>query len=161
VADGPELVRLRALMLQHLGVDPGPADAPWRRAAQQWFEQHLTDDHGWACFVVGGNPGETLLASGISWITHHLPGPRWPDGRRGYIAGMITDTSARRRGYARDILRHLIAWFAELGIDYIELHASPDGEPLYHAAGFVPASQPAMELILTNPHQDNGAQDER
>lgn len=154
VVDAAELVRLRAVALESLGRDPGPADAPWRHTAVEWFMHHISNDPEWICLVIGGQPGERLHASGIAWITHHLPSPRWPDGRRGYIDGMITDLRARRRGYARTLLDDLLAWLHQHGIDYIQLHASSDGQPLYAAAGFASARYPAMEFI---PSSDHGA----
>ncbi|MFD5300851.1 hypothetical protein ACFWJU_37345 [Streptomyces mutabilis] len=36
-ADIPELIRLRAVALESLGMDPGPADTPWRRIVHGWF----------------------------------------------------------------------------------------------------------------------------
>ncbi|HEY5989668.1 MAG TPA: GNAT family N-acetyltransferase [Streptosporangiaceae bacterium] len=147
IADIPELVRLRAVALDSLGVDPGLPQSPWRHIARTWFEQRITGHQDWHCLVIGGGPGEPLLASGIAWVTYHLPGPRWPDGRRGYVDGMVTDSAARGRGYARKILDGLVTWLEESGIHYIQLHASPDGMPLYKSAGFTDARYPAMDLI--------------
>lgn len=149
--DIPELVRLRAVALDSLGVDPGPPQSPWRHIARTWFEQRITGHQDWCCLVIGGAPGEPLLASGIAWVTYHLPGPQWPDGRRGYIDGMVTDIAARGRGYARTILGGLVAWLEESGIQYIQLHASRDGVPVYKSAGFTDARYRAMDLITPYP----------
>jgi GNAT superfamily N-acetyltransferase len=149
--DIPELVRLRAVALDSLDVDPGPPQSPWRHIAPKWFEQRITGHEDWLCLVIGGAPGEPLLASGIAWVTYHLPGPQWPDGRRGYIDGMVTDISARGRGYARTILGGLVAWLEESGIHYIQLHASRDAMPVYKSAGFTDPRYPAMDLITPHP----------
>jgi GNAT superfamily N-acetyltransferase len=145
--DIPELVRLRAVALDSLGVDPGPPQSPWRQFARTWFEQRITGRRDWLCLVIGCEPGQPLLATGIAWVTYHLPGPQWPDGRRGYIDGMVTDIGARGRGYARAILGGLVSWLEESGIHYIQLHASSDGIPVYKSAGFAHARYPAMDLI--------------
>jgi len=36
----------------------------------------------------------------------------------------------------RTSLRALLEWFGSEGVDNVELHASPDGEPLYRSEGF-------------------------
>jgi GNAT superfamily N-acetyltransferase len=54
----------------------------------------------------------------------------------GYIQWMSTEAAARRQGLGGAILAALLAWFEGRGVDNVELHASPDGAPLYRAAGF-------------------------
>lgn len=146
-ADIPELIRLRAVALASLGVDAGPADSPWRETADGWFRERITARTDLRCLVVGGAPGEPLLATGMAWVTYHLPSPRWTDGRRGYLDGIVTDETARGRGHGRRIVDGLVSWLNDSGIHYIQLHASADGEPVYTAAGFTPGRYPAMDLI--------------
>ncbi|OKK22454.1 hypothetical protein AMK16_04800 [Streptomyces sp. CB00455] len=146
-ADIPELIRLRAVALASLGVDPGPADAAWRRSACDWFGERVGERADVRCLVLGGAPGEPLLATGMAWVTYHLPGPQWTDGRRGYLDGIVTDGPARGRGHGRSIVDGLVEWLSGLGIGYIQLHASADGEPVYRAAGFVTGRYPGMDRI--------------
>ncbi|MET9446783.1 GNAT family N-acetyltransferase [Streptomyces cinerochromogenes] len=150
-ADIPELIRLRAVALESLGTDPGPADAPWRRIARDWFDERINRRDDCVCLVVGGDPGEPLLACGMAWITYHLPGSRWPAGRRGYLDGIVTDAPARGRGHARRIVDELVGWLHGAGIHYIQLHASEAGKPVYEAAGFVTGRYPGMDLITAPP----------
>ncbi|MER6444536.1 GNAT family N-acetyltransferase [Streptomyces venezuelae] len=146
-ADVPELIRLRAVALAALGVDPGPADAAWRQVARTWFLDRVGERPGMRCLVVGGAPGEPLLATGMAWVTHHLPSPRWTDGRRGYLDGIVTDASARGRGHGRRIVDALVGWLDGIGVHYVQLHASSDGEPVYRAAGFTTGHYPGMDLF--------------
>ncbi|WP_051788567.1 GNAT family N-acetyltransferase, partial [Streptomyces sp. NRRL S-575] len=146
-ADIPELIRLRAVALDALGVDPGPADAAWREVAHAWFLERVGDRPDVRCLVVGGAPGEPLLATGMAWVTHHLPSPRWTDGRRGYLDGIVTDAPARGRGHGRRIVDALVGWLDDIGIHYVQLHTSPDGEPVYRAAGFTAGRYPGMDLF--------------
>ncbi|MGW0392454.1 N-acetyltransferase family protein [Streptomyces sp. NPDC003042] len=152
-ADIPELIRLRAVALASLGVDPGPTDAPWRNVAADWFRERLTERPDVHCLVAGGEPGEPLLATGMAWVTYHLPSPRWTDGRRGYLDGIVTDEAARGRGHGRRIVDGLVAWLNGTGIHYIQLHASADGEPVYKAAGFETGAYPGMDLF-TEPEPE-------
>ncbi|MDH6132832.1 GNAT superfamily N-acetyltransferase [Kitasatospora sp. MAA4] len=146
--DIPELVRLRAVALEGLGVDPGPDDAPWRASARGWFGKRVGRRADWECFVVGGAPGEPLVAAGMAWVTYHLPSPVRLDGRRGYIDGMVTDGSARGQGHAGRIVGELVGWLGELGVRFVQLHASADGAPVYERAGFVAAHYPGMDLTV-------------
>ncbi|WP_424215173.1 GNAT family N-acetyltransferase [Streptomyces sp. BI20] len=148
-ADIPELVRLRGVALAALGVDPGPADAPWRAAAAEWFAVRIGHRADWACRVVGGAPGEPLLATGAAWLTHHLPHPGRLDGVRGYLDAIVTDEPARGRGHGARIVTELVAWLAGLGVELVQLHASADGEPVYRRLGFEDARFPAMDLFLS------------
>ncbi|WP_327279497.1 MULTISPECIES: GNAT family N-acetyltransferase [unclassified Streptomyces] len=148
-ADVPELVRLRGVALAALGMDPGPLDAAWRGVARGWFLERIDERPDVHCLVVGGAPGEPLLATGMAWITYHLPSPRWTDGRRGYLDGIVTDDGARGRGHGRRIVDGLTAWLNGNGIHYIQLHASSDGEPVYKAAGFEMGRYPGMDLFTT------------
>src|SRR5260370_1863019 len=91
--DIPELVRLRAVALDSLGVDPGPPQSPWRHIAPKWFEQRITGHRDWLCLVIGGAPGEPLLASGIPWATYHLPRPPSPHPPPGSPPPIVTHTS--------------------------------------------------------------------
>ncbi|MFB6806357.1 GNAT family N-acetyltransferase [Streptomyces sp. NPDC056387] len=147
--DIPELVRLRGVALAALGVDPGPLDAAWRGVARGWFLERISERADVHCLVVGGAPGEPLVATGMAWITYHLPSPLWTDGRRGYLDGIVTDEGARGQGHGRRIVDGLTTWLNGSGIHYIQLHASPDGEPVYRAAGFVPGRYPGMDLFTT------------
>ncbi|MFD6873869.1 MULTISPECIES: GNAT family N-acetyltransferase [unclassified Streptomyces] len=150
-ADIPELIRLRAVALDSLGVDPGPDDAQWRDVAGDWFRERLTGRPDVHCLVIGGAPGEPLLATGMAWVTYHLPGPRRPDGRRGYLDGIVTDAEARGRGHGRRIVDALVARLDGMGIHHVQLHASSDGEPVYRAAGFTAARYPGMDLFNGPP----------
>jgi ribosomal protein S18 acetylase RimI-like enzyme len=69
-------------------------------------------------------------------ISPRLPSPNNPDGRVGYIQWVATETAFRRQGLARQVLLALLQWFDERRVPVIELHATPDGEPLYRSLGF-------------------------
>ncbi len=147
--DIPELIRLRAVALAALGVDPRDGDAAWRDVAPGWFLERIEDHPDVHCLVVGGEPGEPLMATGMAWVTYHLPRPQYTDGRRGYLDGIVTDDAFRGQGHARRIVDGLVAWLNGNGIHYIQLHASSAGEPVYKAAGFVPSHFTSMDLFTT------------
>jgi GNAT superfamily N-acetyltransferase len=151
LADAQELVRLRGLMLQALGQDSGLADAAWRAAARDWFAERLARRRDrFVAYVIGGKPGERLLACGLAWLDERVPSPTCPNGLRGHITGMYTEPHARGRGHGRAILGELLGWLQRQGMVVAELHASAQGAPLYRSAGFQLIDYPAMSLRL-NP----------
>lgn len=123
-------------MFRAVGVDPG--DDYWERfrpAAAQAMRDRRDDDV--VVFVVD-HPDDRarLVACGAAVVITRLPSVGQPDGRLGYIQWMSTDLDFRRRGLARNVLRELLAWLEARGIDNVELHASPEGAPLYRSQGF-------------------------
>jgi GNAT superfamily N-acetyltransferase len=150
-ADITELVQLRAVMLSSLGQDPGGEDAPWRKPAVTWFSERLARPEEWA-FRVIGPPGGPLSACGAAWLTEHLPGPAFPDGRRGYIGFMCTRPGDRRRGHGSKILGSLLDWLATRGVARLELHAAADGLEMHRRAGFCEDPHLAM-YRMSSPSQ--------
>ena len=57
---------------------------------------------------------------------------------------MVTDDVHRRQGMARVVFAELMAWFTELGVTRVDLHASSMGEPLYRQLGFTENSEPEL-----------------
>ena len=130
--DAAELTRLRGLMHAAMGADPGSAQ--WQRACEAAFVRRLAQPDEFVAFLV--EDGGRVVSCGAGWIEEHLPSPRQLDGRRGHIASMSTDPQFQRRGYARQVLGALMAWFTSYDVPRVDLRATPDGRPLYEAFGF-------------------------
>jgi GNAT superfamily N-acetyltransferase len=139
VDDVPELLRLRGVMWESMGLPLAAGD--WEVRFAEVVSGWLSAGTGVA-FVVDGEDG--LVACGIGSIDQHLPGSSNPSGRYGYIANMVTEAEHRGRGLASSILRGLLAWFTAQGIHTVDLHASAQGEPVYRAHGFTENRQPAL-----------------
>ncbi len=130
VADAAELTRLRGHMHRSMGDEPTPG---WAQRCEDTLARRLPTE-SFVAFVV--EVDGRLVSGGCGWLEEHLPSPYQLDARRGHIASMSTDPSARRQGHGRAVLAALMAWFAERDIPRIDLRATPDGLPLYTAAGF-------------------------
>ena len=141
--DSAEIIRLAGSMYGSMGVDP--SGQRWQRAAAGALAERLGRDV--AVFVVD-DPTEAgrLAAGGAASITTRLPGPLNPDGKVGYIQWISTDPRWRRHGMARAITSALVAWLRDRGVGSIELHATPDGEPLYRSLGFDHGPNPALRV---------------
>lgn len=140
-----ELARLRLQMFADMGETDPPEGL--LDACIQAFAARAADPD-FAAFVVDAEhrPGQ-LLAAGAGWVETRLPGPRRMDGRTGHVQSMCTDPAARRQGHARRVFAALLDFFAEQGVRKIELHATPEGAPLYASFGFAPEPT-AMALRL-------------
>ncbi|MBX6766545.1 MAG: GNAT family N-acetyltransferase [Actinomadura rubrobrunea] len=142
--DIAELVRLRALLFDTLGGDlpnrPSTGD-DWRDALADVLKQKLADDDT-RILVVDGDDG--LAACGIGTVLQWFPSPQVHNGRVGHVIGMVTDPAYRRRGHARAIMNGLLEWFRQRDVTRVNLHASPDGAPLYRELGFIDRPHPSM-----------------
>ncbi|QCX74442.1 Acetyltransferase (GNAT) family protein [Streptomyces sp. YIM 121038] len=142
--DVPELVRLRALLFETLGgafFNPTAGDEEWRHRLAAVLKEQLGSD---AVRILVVDGGDGLAACGIGTIEQRLPGPHLRNGRIGFVLGVVTDPAHRRRGHSRAIMRGLLDWFREQGAARVDLHASPDGEPLYRDLGFTDHPDPAL-----------------
>lgn len=139
VADIPELVRLRQVMIESVR---GSADGSWQAAAVEILERELPA--GTMVAVVVDRPHGGLAACGVGMVAQRLPGPGCVDGRHGYIQSMCTDERHRRQGLARMVFAELMRWFADLGVTAVDLHASAMGEPLYRSVGFGNPIEPEL-----------------
>ena len=143
--DAAELTRLRIVMFADMGRDLAPLDEDWRRRNVAHFRRRLAETEVFAAYVVD-RPGGGLAASAVGWTNEHLIGTANRTGRSGYIANMCTDPAYRRRGYGRATLVALLAWLRTTGITTVDLHATPDGEPLYRTLGFTEPTDRALTL---------------
>ena len=135
-ADAAELTRLRGVMYEAWGADI--SDPVWSAECERVIRERLRQTpESFVAYVVDDSAtAGRLVACGVGWIEHHLPGPMNLTGRRGHIASMSTDPEHRRRGHARAVFEALLGWFDERGLVRVDLRATAMGEPLYRAYGF-------------------------
>jgi ribosomal protein S18 acetylase RimI-like enzyme len=146
--DADALVRLRVLMLSAMGVDTGPEDAPWREQSRRWFAERLAATDSFAAFVVD-DPEAGVVAGAAGICNQHAPSPKDATTTRGHLFNVSTEPAFRRRGYARACVLALIEWYRdETPVGQVELHATPDGDALYRALGFVQATYPGQRLRI-------------
>lgn len=143
--DVADLVRLRVLMLEDLGLDPHLE--VWSKQAVVFLEEALTDGTAGA-FVADAPVDEgtrrRVVAGGVGTISTRLPGPKNPTGRYGYIMSMATEPEWRRQGLARGIVVALLDWFETQGVHRVDLHASAAGDGIYRSLGFAEGDYPEL-----------------
>jgi len=145
--DEAVMTQLRAVMFAAMGQDTGPADAPWRRLAEEWFATWLTRPEAFAAFVAEDpDLGVVSMAAGL--MRDRPPAPRHPSGLTGRIINVCTDDRRRHRGLARACMVALISWFEQGGAHSIELGATSEGDGLYRSLGFAVPDFPRLFLDL-------------
>jgi ribosomal protein S18 acetylase RimI-like enzyme len=138
--DVPELVRLRRVMFDAMGVDHSPPE--WAAACAEVLRRCLAD--GTMAAYVVDRAGGGLCAGGVGMLAQRLPSPRTPNGRHGYVQSMATDADARGQGHARAVFAALLAWFEEQGVTNVDLHATAAGAALYRQFGFSEPRHPVL-----------------
>ncbi|HXS37811.1 MAG TPA: GNAT family N-acetyltransferase [Flavipsychrobacter sp.] len=96
---------------------------------------------GWMAWV-----NEKAVGVG-ALVVREQPGQfDWPEGRLGYVLNMYTVPEYRKRGICSTILQELINYAKDTGLSRLELHAAPDGEPVYRKYGFEEWKEPFLML---------------
>jgi GNAT superfamily N-acetyltransferase len=139
----------RARMFQDMGQLPDHLFESFRALSREYLRAGLTSGGyvGWLIFQTD-HPQKILAGAGIL----HRQVPPFPispengetaiaGGRQGLIINVFTEPEWRRRGLARRLLEHILAWSREQGIDSVMLHASDEGRGLYEQLGFVATSE--------------------
>jgi ribosomal protein S18 acetylase RimI-like enzyme len=146
--DADELVRLRAIMLRSSANRSAGWNDDWREPARESLRRRLTGPGSpLAAWVVDRPDGPGLVSCAAGLIEERLGSPANPGGRAGYVFNVATDPGHRRRGHARACLTGLLGWFADRGVELIDLRTSTAGEPLYRELGFVRTADPAMRRV--------------
>ena len=145
VEDAPEVVRLGAQMFLEMGLDP---DGAWRANAERRVAEGLADGSVAAWVVDDPDAAGGLAASACATVSRRLPGPHNPHGIAAYVQYVCTEPRHRGHGHGRAVMEALLDWCRAQGARVVELHATPDGEPLYRSLGFADAANPALRLRL-------------
>jgi GNAT superfamily N-acetyltransferase len=91
-------------------------------------------------------PGGGVVAGGGIIFLEFQPSPRDPRPQRAWVVNMFTEPEHRRRGLARRLMKTILAWCRDAGMEFIYLHASDFGRPLYETLGFKPTNEMRMAL---------------
>lgn len=133
VTDVPEMVRLRGVMFRDMGVDLS-SDA-WKVTTTARLTRDLA-----VGVVIGAVVDRVsrsgLCASGVLQIHEVLGSPHFQKGVAGHVGSVAVDTEWRRRGVGERVLTFLIDEARVLGVERLELHATPAGEAIYRRLGF-------------------------
>jgi GNAT superfamily N-acetyltransferase len=109
-----------------------------------WVEAKMRADEYLTWFAVAED-GAIAAGAGL-WLMDWPPHMLGSGARRGNILNVYTETKFRRQGLARKLTLAAIEWCKKNRIDYVILHASEEGRPLYESLGFVGTNEMRMKL---------------
>ena len=145
-ADAGVLARHRAEMFRDMGELPASVYDTLIDAARAYLTQAVTDGRyvGWVAELDAGSR-EIIGGAGLQ-LRELLPRPdvareRLVRGPQGLIVNVYTERAWRRKGVADALMRELLQWCRENGIESVVLHASDEGRPLYERLGFRPTNE--------------------
>jgi len=120
---------------------------PMTDAFREWLRPRLADRSyfGW----IIEHDGKPVAGAGmmiIDWPPHpsHLT-----QSRRGYVLNVFVEPRHRRHRLATRLMELVHAEAKALELDYVVLHATRQGQPLYEANGWIETAE--MGLHLTPP----------
>lgn len=119
--------------------------APMDEAFRPWLEPHLErgDYFGWMLEDADGAAVAGLGMMVIDWPPH----PSHPtQAARGYILNIYVEPEHRGRGLARRLMDRATAEGRARGLDYLILHATRMGRPLYEKMGWAQTSEMSLSL---------------
>ena len=118
--------------------------APMTAAFRDWLESRLVSRayFGWIA-MEAGQPIAGLGMMVIDWPPH----PSHPtQGARGYILNVFVEPDHRGRGIARALMDLAVAEGRRRGLDYMILHATEQGRPMYDQLGWRQTSEMSISL---------------
>jgi GNAT superfamily N-acetyltransferase len=139
LADLPMLLSYRRAMAEEM--DRADHFAVNRMiAALEPYLRSAIPEGRWHSWIA--DPGGCGSVEIVQWV----PSRQDPTPRRAWIHSVYVEPSFRRRGIGRQLTQTIIQWCREQGFEWIYLHASDQGRPLYESLGFEPSSEMRLKL---------------
>lgn len=133
IADIDALVRLR---LEYLREDNGGLARREADAIQSELPAYFADALGRDLFAYAIREGGDIVSCALLLVVTKPMSPAFLNGKTGIVLNVYTRPPFRRRGYAREIMRTLMADAREMELASVELKATEDGYSLYRSLGF-------------------------
>lgn len=140
------LAHHRAGMFRDMGELPEELHDPLVKASTAYFARAIPEG-SYVAWVAQHRDaaGEIVGGAGLQ-LRELLPRPhaeqtRLMRGPQALILNVFTERSWRRRGVAEALMRELLAWCRDNGVESVVLHASNEGRPLYEKLGFTPTNE--------------------
>jgi GNAT superfamily N-acetyltransferase len=145
LADVTTILAHRRSMFVDMGFTDSRALDAMDATCRLWLAEALGTGayRGWLAVSPEARP---LAGGGValpSWPSH----PRDPHApRAAVILNVYTEHEHRRTGLARAIMSTILDWLRQSGFQYVSLHASDAGRPLYDALGFEATNEMRLRL---------------
>lgn len=144
-ADVSLIMHMRMLFSDELvGKQAGEQEKALEESLTAYFAREINRSYfSWYATVDGD-------AAAIAGMTIRVqPGNvKNPSGRWAYIMSVYTKPQYRKRGLSGHLIERLIETGKQLGITAFELHATPEGEPVYLRKGFFQHNEPTYRMFI-------------
>jgi GNAT superfamily N-acetyltransferase len=142
--DAPEIARQRRLMYEDIGERDAAALEAMVASTTSYLRKAIPEGtfRAW----LAETHDRRVVAGGAVLVVASPSRPSDPRPRRASILNVYTCPEYRRRGIARRIMEHMIAWCRDEGFPSVTLHATDAGRPLYESLGFEPSNEMKLKL---------------
>lgn len=145
-ADASVLARHRAGMFRDMGELPDELHDPLVTASTAYFARAIPEGSYMAWVAQHRDLSGDIVGGAGLQLRELLPRPhpertRLMRGPQALILNVFTERSWRRRGVAEALMRELLAWCRDNGVESVVLHASNEGRTLYEKLGFRPTNE--------------------
>src|SRR5437667_11501130 len=139
----------RARMFQDMGELPLDLFESFRIQSRDALRQMFERENYFGWLASPENEPERIVAGAGVQLREVPPHPQTNangkidivSGRQAIIQNVFTESEWRRRGLAALLIKRLIDWTHQEGIDSLVLHASDEGRALYERLGFIAATE--------------------
>jgi GNAT superfamily N-acetyltransferase len=149
IADAELISWHRARMFQDMGELPRDLFEPFRIQSRDKLQSMLERENYFGWLASPENEPDRIVAGAGVQLREVPPHPETSangkidivSGRQAIIQNVYTKPDWRRRGLAALLIKRIIDWTREQGIDSLVLHASDDGRALYERLGFISTTE--------------------
>jgi len=140
VADLASLIELRAHLLDGTSASYSsktPDDsASWRAAYRSWLSNRLNKGDYVQILAAEHKESGQVLGCATAIIDQRAPSPGCLNGLSGWVQSVVVEPQWRNHGIARQMVQHLLRWFAHRGVGSVVLQSTEAAGTLYQGLGF-------------------------
>jgi GNAT superfamily N-acetyltransferase len=146
VSDAAVVAAHRVAMFRDMGQVPSQALASSLLSASTIALAELLREGSYVGWLAIDGRDERVVAGAGVHLKPQLPrisqdGARVVTASDALVVNVYTEPDWRRRGVARVLMRTVLEWALDRGLDRLVLHASDDGRALYASLGFLPTNE--------------------
>ena len=139
------LIELRALLLDGTQASYSsrtPEDSVrWRTAYKHWLAGHLGVHDSVQVLVAEHRETGQVVGCATGIIDLRAPTFANPNGLCGWVQSVVVAPQWRAQGLARQIVKHLLRWFANRDVITVALQTTEGASRLYERLGFCPSGE--------------------
>lgn len=145
VADLASLVELRAHLLDGTSASYSSKTSEdavrWRVAYRTWLSSRLSESDCVQILVAEHRESSQVLGCATAIIDQRAPTPACLNGLSGWVQSVVVEPQWRNRGIARQLMQHLLRWFANRSVACVALQSTAAAGTLYQAMEFATSDE--------------------